>query len=165
MPPNFHSFIQSFLQLFHKKKKVEVIEVENQSKHILIIEDKESLRKRYADILISLNFRVTEASNNIEAFQFFKTVGNDLHLIITNIERKDGNGFDMLSKIHEYLPYDIPVLLISSQIENYKTEIDEAKGYKGVKSLTVRQKPLEVKNFIGCIMFSNPFNYTLLSKW
>jgi CheY-like chemotaxis protein len=110
-------------------------------KTIVVVEDNALLRKRYVDILTSFHYDVVEANNNAEAIHFFKTIEKDVHLLITNIERKDGNGFELLSNLHTYLPYYIPVVLISAQIENYQVEIKQAEDYIGVKSIVTRQKP------------------------
>jgi CheY-like chemotaxis protein len=117
-------------------------------KTIVVVEDNALLRKRYVDILTSFHFDVVEANNNAEAIHFFKTVEKEVHLLITNIERNDGNSFELLSNLHTYLPYYIPVFLISAQLEHYKEEINEAENYKGVKSLFTRPKPLTVDLFL-----------------
>jgi CheY-like chemotaxis protein len=117
-------------------------------KTIVVVEDNALLRKRYVDILTSFHYDVVEANNNAEAIHFFKTVEKEVHLLITNIERKDGNAFELLSNLHTYLPYYIPVFLISAQLEHYKEEINEAEDYKGVKSLFTRPKPLTVDLFL-----------------
>jgi CheY-like chemotaxis protein len=110
-------------------------------KTIVVVEDNALLRKRYVDILTAFHYDVVEANNNAEAIHFLKTVEKDVHLLITNIERKDGNAFELLSNLHTCLPYYIPVVLISAQIENYQSEIKQAKECIGVKYIVSRQKP------------------------
>lgn len=72
-------------------------------KHILIVDDEEKLVKMIDFLLVKKGYHVTTALNGREAFmkaQLATDKGDDIDLLITDIDMPEMDGFDLMSEIH-----------------------------------------------------------------
>lgn len=89
-------------------------------KHILIIEDDQSIAELEKDYLEVEGFSVSICPNGLEAFTLIKE--NDYDLLIIDVMLPGMDGWEILRRIRN--DKDIPVLLVSAK----KEEIDKIKG-------------------------------------
>jgi DNA-binding response OmpR family regulator len=92
----------------------------SQGKHILVVEDDESLAVWVADYLNSQGYDVSVATNGIDAVTLIKEDEPDLVLLDINLPGKD--GFDVCREVRAF--YQHPILMMTARLE----ETDEVLG-------------------------------------
>lgn len=91
-----------------------------QNKHLLLVEDDESLAAWIADYLISQGYEVSVASNGIDAITLIKADEPDLVLLDINLPGKD--GFEVCRDVRAF--YKHPILMMTARFD----EADEVLG-------------------------------------
>lgn len=71
-------------------------------KHILVVDDDNSLRKLLKESLIACNHEVTDAPNGETALELIKTIKFDL--LITDVMMPGIKGIELLEKVREQIP-------------------------------------------------------------
>jgi DNA-binding response OmpR family regulator len=93
---------------------------ESQSKHIMLVEDDESLAVWIGDYLTSQGYQVSVASNGIDAVELIKEDKPDLVVLDVNLPGKD--GFEVCRDVRAF--YTHPILMMTARLE----EMDEVLG-------------------------------------
>lgn len=92
----------------------------SQGKHILVVEDDESLAVWVADYLNGQGYDVSLATNGVDAITLIKEDEPDLVLLDINLPGKD--GFDVCREVRAFYPH--PILMMTARLE----ETDEVLG-------------------------------------
>lgn len=77
----------------------------NQKFKILIIEDEDSIRKFNVYALQSKGYEIFEANSVDSAFKILSSIGDQLHLVLTDVEMPGLNGTKMASIMTNQLPH------------------------------------------------------------
>lgn len=116
------------------------------SKTILIVDHFETTRKLFKFMLMSEGFVVKEAKNGIEALEKMSTM-NDIHLVLTDINMPQMDGFSLIRTIKDHELYkNIPIIIISTE----KSKEDIQTGLDLGANLHMA-KPVEPKAVLDCI--------------
>jgi len=94
---------------------------ERGSETILLVEDQTSLRELYATMLARNGYHVIPASTPAEALQSSKTLGGDIHLLMTDVILPGMNGRELADEIVRERP-GTKVLLVSAFTESLVTD-------------------------------------------
>lgn len=111
-------------------------------KHILVVDDEESIAIFLQQLLRQYNYRVTYTTSSKHALEIFKDSVADLDLIITDQTMPELNGTEMIKQMFE-IKSDIPVILCSGYSEN----IDE-KAALDLGCTKYMEKPINSKKII-----------------
>ncbi|QKF77769.1 response regulator transcription factor [Arcobacter defluvii] len=84
---------------------------------ILYVEDDFEVQANISKILSLLFQKVYTASNGAEALEIFKE--NEIHMILTDYEMPNLNGYELIVKIRE-LSETIPIVILSNHTEKEK---------------------------------------------
>jgi PAS domain S-box-containing protein len=72
---------------------------------ILVVEDESSLRAVACEALQRLGYRVLEAGTGVEALEIWKTAGQDVQLVLTDIVMPGGiTGIDLVRRLRAHTP-------------------------------------------------------------
>ena len=96
----------------------------NADKHILLVEDAESLRKMIGRQLSKLGYTVTEAANGGEALHLVENKGLLPDLIITDVIMPYMNGSELVERMRRIHPH-----LKAIYMSGYADEIASRKNY------------------------------------
>jgi DNA-binding NtrC family response regulator len=118
-------------------------------KHLLVVDDEESIRNLLTEFFTSGGFRVTAVPSSIEAETTAKADKPDL--IISDLQLEDSDGLDMIRRLKAALP-DTPVILLTGVL--FDAKVVRELMTKGVSSYIEKTSPLsrileEVKRLIG----------------
>jgi DNA-binding response OmpR family regulator len=91
-----------------------------QEKHIMLVEDDDSLAVWIGDYLTSQGYEVTVASNGIDAIAMIQEDQPDLVVLDVNLPGKD--GFEVCREVRAF--YSHPILMMTARLE----EMDEVLG-------------------------------------
>ncbi|MDX8408080.1 MAG: ATP-binding protein [Mariprofundaceae bacterium] len=75
--------------------------VSGQGEMLLLVDDDEYSRQANADVLQSLNYKVIEAANGLEAIRQFEQYGNDIDLILMDVVMPEMGGADAARRIRK----------------------------------------------------------------
>ena len=95
---------------------------------ILLIEDDNNIRRLYKDILTEEGYNVLEASDGLEALEFFDS--HHINLILVDIMMPNMDGME-LTKLLRQSNIDIPLIMISAKsdsftkLEGFRAGIDD----------------------------------------
>ena len=90
---------------------------DGKEKHILVVDDEESIAIFLQNLLHSYNFKVSYTTNSKHAVEIFKSSPSEFDLIITDQTMPELSGTGMIKQIFE-INADIPVILCSGYNEN-----------------------------------------------
>lgn len=79
-------------------------------KHILIVDDEETIRKLLSDALTRQCYRVSEANSGAGAKEIIAADPPDL--ILTDLQMEDTDGLALVEEVRRVLP-NVPVLLLT----------------------------------------------------
>lgn len=114
-------------------------------KTILIVDDFENTRKVVEFSLKKIEHNSLQASNGIEALEFFD--GRDIDLLITDLNMPEMDGIQLVKKVRQIEKYQfIPIIMLT-------TERDPEKKQKAddVKVTTWVQKPFDFERFFKIV--------------
>ena len=80
------------------------------TKHILTIDDEESIRQILVELLTAEGYRVSTADSAQEALRVVKE--DPPHLIISDLQMEDADGLELIEKMKESLPA-VPIILLT----------------------------------------------------
>ena len=80
------------------------------TKHILTIDDEESIRQILVELLTAEGYRVSTADSAQEALRVVKE--DPPHLIISDLQMEDADGLELIEKMKESLP-SLPIILLT----------------------------------------------------
>ncbi|NQU66929.1 MAG: response regulator [Candidatus Marinimicrobia bacterium] len=107
---------QTTSQTSEKEKIDENKDLKGSGKHILIVEDEESVRSLVKDMLISIDYKISLAANGIEALQLVKD-GLKPDLILTDVVMPEMGGAELKTHILKINP-DLKVIFMSGYSDN-----------------------------------------------
>ncbi|MFH1542221.1 MAG: response regulator [bacterium] len=118
-------------------------------KHILVIDDQESMRSITKSMLETEGYKVTEAEDGAEGLELFQEDPADFDLVLADVNMPKMDGFELLKAIKEE-HLEIPVILLTGINENvaeavgtiYKADAIIRKPYKVEEALAVIKKLL-----------------------
>jgi CheY-like chemotaxis protein len=87
------------------------------SESILLVEDEEMVRSLSKHILISLGYRVTEATNGEEALALVEKPGSSFRLLITDVVMPKIGGRELANQLKQKFP-DLKVLFLSGYTDD-----------------------------------------------
>ena len=120
-------------------------EVDKGSLKILVIDDEPFMRQMIVRLLEDLDFEnITEAANGVEGLQKVIEMGQELGLVICDLEMPSMNGFDfvrLLRALPESSHAGVPVLIVSGQSQEENVRAITELGINGflVKPVTSRE--------------------------
>src|SRR5258708_4910684 len=88
----------------------------------LVVDDEASIRKYVSAILQLEHFQTVEAENGCDGLQIVCDLGNDLELVVSDIQMPNCDGLTFAHAVKEAFPA-VPVILISGGAEP-NTEVD-----------------------------------------
>lgn len=80
------------------------------TKHILTIDDEESIRQILMELLTAEGYRVSTADSAQEALRVVKE--DPPHLIISDLQMEDADGLELIEKMKASLPA-VPIILLT----------------------------------------------------
>jgi two-component system chemotaxis sensor kinase CheA len=98
---NVHEMVQTlFPQWFETQEKFEIDAGEGRdTPTILIAEDSKFFRNQVKGYMSEVGYRVIEAEDGIEAWNKLYEHGDDISMLVTDIEMPNMNGFELTKKI------------------------------------------------------------------
>lgn len=90
---------------------------DGKNKHILVVDDEESIVAFLKEYLEMHNYKVTATNSSKQAVSFFKHADFDFDLVITDQTMPEMMGTEMIKRIHQIDP-DIPCILCSGYSED-----------------------------------------------
>ncbi len=95
------------------------------NEHILLVDDDEEVRSLSAEMLTSLNYKVTEASSGEEAIKLIKQKSNHPDLVLTDLVMPGMNGVELAKEIKRVIP-GIKILFASGFADErfFKADMD-----------------------------------------
>jgi len=95
---------------------VQLTQDDGQGKHILVVDDEESVALFLQEFLQLHNYQVTATTSSKQAVELFKQSATDFDLIITDQTMPELTGTEMMLQIFQRRP-DVPVILCSGYNE------------------------------------------------
>lgn len=93
--------------------------MENEKKYtVLIAEDEDDLREMYTTALLTAGFRVLEAKNGEEVFEFLESQGSKIGLLLLDIVMPGMDGFEVLKKIKKGDRFGNIPIIVSTNLDN-----------------------------------------------
>jgi two-component system chemotaxis sensor kinase CheA len=105
-----------FPQWFEEKKKIEIEELdEGEIPTILIAEDSKFFRNQVKGYMTEVGYNVIEAEDGIECWNKLVEHGDDISMLVTDIEMPNMNGFELTQKIRSDHKYGkLPIIALTT---------------------------------------------------
>ena len=116
----------------------------NRQKKILVIDDNEDVLRTITQYLEQKDYRITAASNGLEALKICETEKGGFDLIVTDLVMPNISGVAIISIVKEKYP-KVPVIAITGWGEHPEALATEAKAD------IVLEKPFELDEFNNII--------------
>jgi len=110
---------------------------------ILLADDDEKIRKALGSVLAERGYRVTTASNGLEALDRMEVAAPDL--VITDYQMPEMDGLALLKAVRRRHP-DTPVVLMTARLD---VEVGAA-GFRAGAWKCLR-KPIRVEDLMACV--------------
>ncbi len=113
-------------------------------KHILIVDDSESIREIVALTLVSSGYAVAKGCDGVDALQ--RLDGREFNLIIADLNMPNMDGIQLIREVRKKEGYTtIPILMLTTESQQSKKEEAKAAGATGwIVKPFVPEKLLEV---------------------
>lgn len=86
---------------------------------ILVVDDEEAIRKLMKAVLADSGFRILQAGSSDEALGILEIHGDNIHLVVTDIQMPPGmDGLSLVEAVRRRSP-DLPVVFISGYSHLY----------------------------------------------
>ena len=86
------------------------------SKHIMIVDDSQTIRNLLAFVVKSEGFRVTTAENGFDGLEKLYNSTEQVDLIISDINMPRMDGFTFIKTLREQDAYkDVPIIVLSTE--------------------------------------------------
>lgn len=115
---------------------------DGKQKHILVVDDEESIAVFLKNLLTSYNYQVTYTTSSHDAVEIYSTAPSDFDLIITDQTMPELSGTEMIKQIFKVNP-DIPVILCSG----YSEDVDMDSAIE-LGCATYLEKPIKTTTLI-----------------
>jgi len=109
--------------------------VESGSETILLVEDEATVRKFLLSVLTQVGYRVIEAEDGKHALEICGSVGEKIHLLLTDVMMANMGGRELASRLSDLRP-GLKVLFMSGYAEEVRPE-----GWEGREGVDFLQKP------------------------
>jgi two-component system chemotaxis sensor kinase CheA len=105
-----------FPQWFEEKKKIEIEKLdEGEIPTILIAEDSKFFRNQVKGYMTEVGYNVIEAEDGIECWNKLVEHGDDISMLVTDIEMPNMNGFELTQKIRGDSKYGtLPIIALTT---------------------------------------------------
>ncbi len=113
--------------------------------HILIVEDEAHLRELLETILVSKGFKVSVASNGMDALLLYKGNKTEIDLVITDLKMPEMDGRELALKLHEISP-ELKLIAITGSMGIDRPMVTPDNGFKAVL-----EKPFDVQEVLETI--------------
>lgn len=124
-----------------KDKEHKISFNDGNNKHILIVDDEESIAIFLEELLKSYNYKVTYTTSSKQALEIFKSAPIDFDLIITDQTMPEMTGIEMIKQILQ-INTDIPIILCSGYSENIDEKLALEVGCAKYMKKPVRSQSL-----------------------
>lgn len=115
---------------------------DGKQKHILVVDDEESIAIFLQNLLNSYNYKVTYTTSSKDAIKIFSASPSDYDLIITDQTMPELSGTEMIKQIFQIHP-EIPVILCSG----YSEDVDKISAIE-LGFTKYMDKPINTKELI-----------------
>ncbi len=105
--------------------------VRGRGERVLFVEDEPSLARLGQRRLEELGYQVTVANTAGQALALFRTGSDAFDLCITDFSMPDRSGLELAAELRRLRP-ELPVLLTTGEVEEFKPEALEAAGVRRV---------------------------------
>ncbi len=117
---------------------------DSSKKHILVVDDEQSIRELVRDILEEEGYRVTLAGNGVEALELI-TAGEVVDVVISDIRMPVMGGVKLLEKIRMQNPFP-PAMIFVTGYSDVTNEEAFAKG-----AAAYLRKPMSINELIKAV--------------
>jgi two-component system cell cycle sensor histidine kinase/response regulator CckA len=122
---------------------------DNSVRHILIVEDEDSLRKLIAAQLAVLGYQVTTAENGRKALEFIDSYPGKIDLILSDIMMPEMNGLDMALEAQLMQP-DTVFIFMSGYSKELLTSKNAPENYRLLaKPFSQEKLQAEIRSALG----------------
>ena len=125
----------------NKQKETATVD-DGKQKHILVVDDEESIAEFLKNLLTSYNYQVTYTTSSHDAVNIYSAAPSEFDLIITDQTMPELSGTEMIKQMFEINP-DVPVILCSG----YSEDVDRDSAIE-LGCATYLQKPIRSATLI-----------------
>jgi two-component system chemotaxis sensor kinase CheA len=114
---NVYEMVQTlFPQWFVEQEKFETEDIEDgESPTILIAEDSKFFRNQVKGYMTEVGYKVIEAEDGVEGWNKLMEHGNEISMLVTDIEMPNMNGFELTKKIRGDSQYSkLPIIALTT---------------------------------------------------
>ena len=143
----FTLYLKSFYgtnSIIKERKKHKKIQLTNNIKTILLVEDNAELNELINKILTKKDFKVYSVNNGKDALNFFLSHKKDVDLLITDIIMPEMDGFELLKELHKK-GIEKKTILISGY------SIKDPKSMNCTERIKFLQKPFSIEHLLQTI--------------
>ena len=115
------------------------------SGHVLLVDDEDTVRRLGRRVLERAGFRVSTASDGLEALELFRTNPGDFDCVVLDLTMPRMDGAEALAALHQLRP-ELPVLLASGY-----TEHELSARFKDQTVSGFIEKPYEVETLVHLV--------------
>lgn len=114
---NVYEMVQTlFPQWFIEQEKFEIEDIEDgESPTILIAEDSKFFRNQVKGYMTEVGYKVIEAEDGVEGWNKLMEFGDEISMLVTDIEMPNMNGFELTKKIRSDSHYSkLPIIALTT---------------------------------------------------
>lgn len=114
---NVYEMVQTlFPQWFIEQEKFEIEDIEDgESPTILIAEDSKFFRNQVKGYMTEVGYKVIEAEDGVECWNKLMEHGNEISMLVTDIEMPNMNGFELTKRIRGDSQYSkLPIIALTT---------------------------------------------------
>ena len=138
---NFHVYLPLIEKTQSLSESLNTGTIEGRGETILVVDDNDSVRINNKEILTSLNYKVLEASDGLEAVDVFCRNQNEVRLVVSDLVMPKLGGLDAIRQMKKVHP-DLKVIFVTGYDKNEVLE-----GESDSDSYTVLSKPFSTEDF------------------
>lgn len=100
--------------------------------HVLTVDDSASMRALLRAALSSRGYTVSQAEDGVAALEWLTTSGDEIDVIVTDINMPRLDGFGLIEKLREQTRFrDCPILVLSTESSDEKKARARSAGATG----------------------------------
>ena len=116
------------------------------TKHILVVDDDESIRSFIKELLVMHNFKVSEADNGKAGLKEFKE--NTPDIVITDIIMPEMEGISFIRELRAHNK-EIPIIAMTGNVHGRMEEFLEISSQLGADEIL--RKPVRAQEFLDAL--------------